>query len=64
MVATGLFVFLLGTTLTVFAGTWIKVYRNYERNNTWVEGVDVYEGEKYDGTSLTGNVVDFWTRNH
>ena len=37
---------------------------NYERNNTWVEGVDVYEGEKYDDTALTGIVVDFWTRNH
>ena len=28
------------------------------------EIVDVYEGEKYADTALTGIVVDFWTRNH
>lgn len=28
------------------------------------EIVDVYEGEKYDDTAITGIVVDFWTRNH
>ena len=28
------------------------------------EIVDVYEGERYDDTAITGIVIDFWTRNH
>lgn len=28
------------------------------------EIVDVYEGQKYDDTAITGIVVDFWTKNH